>query len=465
MCLITTRLLRIRHIRQKCMFTVAGVLIVVCLFQITWTFRLAKEIKSYKHGEQQAVMFTKKHNFSLRNPGSKHTKNSSQGYASEQLCFGEKIQEYVFKPLFGSKVMLFSAFWDERPNDFDNLRMEATIRIVAAVHRKNKDQPLYCAFHVKGGTMEVPVAYYEVTESHNRQWAAHILSCKVPSDIKVPICKVTVFSGRYDKAETLFVHTTKPSQTQLGFSTCVPPLYGNVSTVRLVEFIETTRSLGSEHITFYRYNVTESTDSVLDYYLQQGFITVIPWDLHPDISQNIWYNGQMIAVEDCLYRRMAHTQYLTFNDIDEFIVPSNQNISHWSVLLPLLEAPNVAGLSFKSAFYDPTKSHGSGDLANFPALGASIRTKQLIPTRSMCMIHACDVFEQGIHHVSKPTLAHLKITQTNVDLAHLHHYSQCRIDRFTRYVKCDEVVSDTSLHIHRSTVYPRVKSVLKALGI
>ena len=59
----------------------------------------------------------------------------------------------------------------------------------------------------------------------------------------------------------------------------------------------------------------------------QGWVTVLPWKLPPTMSNtHIWYHGQLVSNNDCLYRTMALSAFTAFHDIDEFIVPHRQGI-------------------------------------------------------------------------------------------------------------------------------------------
>ena len=43
---------------------------------------------------------------------------------------------------------------------------------------------------------------------------------------------------------------------------------------------------------------------------------------------HIWYHGQLVSNNDCLYRTMALSAFTTFHDIDEFIIPHQQGIRY-----------------------------------------------------------------------------------------------------------------------------------------
>jgi len=69
-------------------------------------------------------------------------------------------------------------------------------------------------------------------------------------------------------------------------------------------------------------------------------VTLIPWILPSSVTaQSIWYNGQLLAVNDCLYRTSHAFNYVAFNDLDEFIVP--HSAANWSLMIEQLMTTNT----------------------------------------------------------------------------------------------------------------------------
>ena len=49
---------------------------------------------------------------------------------------------------------------------------------------------------------------------------------------------------------------------------------------------------------------------------------VLSWKLPSYITQfDVHYYGQIFAMEDCLFRSINHLDFVTFNDLDEYINP------------------------------------------------------------------------------------------------------------------------------------------------
>jgi len=135
-----------------------------------------------------------------------------------------------FIPIAG--LYLLSAFWDQRPNDFDNRHNGTYIRLMAVVHTGVWNEKLVCDF----GPRQTAVAFYEMCENHRKPYGGFIISCRVPDDVVEAPCFVTVTAG--DHSVEVPVRTLRPRSYSHSFTVCVPPLFGDIHPARLVEFFE-----------------------------------------------------------------------------------------------------------------------------------------------------------------------------------------------------------------------------------
>ncbi|XP_025097306.1 beta-1,4-galactosyltransferase galt-1-like isoform X2 [Pomacea canaliculata] len=223
------------------------------------------------------------------------------------------------------------------------------------------------------------------------------------------------------------------------FSICVSPLFGSVSPKRLVEFLELTRLLGVQQIFFYDFSTSKVVRRVLRHYEGKRWVTVIPWRMPKEMSSNIWYHGQLVVHNDCLYRTMAQSVYTAFHDIDEFIVPHSKDARTYSEIIPP-ELPNdTCGYSFVSAFFDPLVATQLPDdvMTVFSTARTEVLTKVMVMPRR--------VFEVGIHHVSKQLLDPWESRPFNPERALLHHYRDA-LDDYD--MSCDSWVKDTTIRDH-----------------
>jgi hypothetical protein len=84
----------------------------------------------------------------------------------------------------------------------------------------------------------------------------------------------------------------------------------------LKEWIIYHQIVGIKHFYLYNNNSTDNFQEVLKPFLSEGLVTLIDWPLCP---------GQMPAYEDCVKRYSRETEWISFVDIDEFIVPQKSN--------------------------------------------------------------------------------------------------------------------------------------------
>ena len=392
--------------------------------------------------------------------------HTSANESSQSLpCIGKPAQqEFIFHKV-SRDIYIFSAFWDTRWNDFDNKESRTFIRMMGINKKENRYPPLSCLFYIRGAYHIIPAYDYEMCEGHNQKHGGYIFSCKVPEAVKGRVCSVLVAHGNTADpkwATRIPVTDTQPQQTRHRFSLCIPPLTGNIKENKLVEFIELSRILGSEHITFYNMRAPQNIQKVLQYYQMKDIATLIPWPL-PQIydGANLWYHGQMIAIQDCLYRNMVFTDFVAFNDLDEHIIPRVHRT--WHELINAIDESNkYIGYVFESAFFDPLRNQESYSwIKDFEYLTVArdmMRTKMINKYRNKCVVKPREVFEKGIHHVSKPIRATFKTYKVKIEAALLHHYRVCAD---THLQDCNSFVEDRRAWKYTSELHERVQFAKK----
>ena len=376
-------------------------------------------------------------------------------------CIGKRSQqEFVFHRVHGD-LYIFSAFWDARWNDFDNKRNRTFIRMMGINNKDNIDPPLSCLFYIRGAYHIIPAYDYEMCEGHNKMHGGFIYSCEVPVAVKTRVCSVLVAYG--DTADPKWatripVSDTQPQQVRHKFSQCVPPLFGKIDEDRLIEFIELSRMLGSEHLTFYNMRAPDNIKNVLHYYHIKGIATIIPWPL-PQIytGASLWYHGQMVAIQDCLYRNMVFSDFVAFNDLDEHFIPHVHRT--WHDLINAIDQSNkYIGYVFKSSFFDLRQNKEPykwiKDFKYLTTVQDVMRSEMISKFRNKCIVRPRDIFEKGIHHVSKPIKASLETYDVAPEMALLHHYRQCAA---THGQNCDNFVQDRRAWKFAARLHERVQ--------
>ncbi|XP_052808628.1 beta-1,4-galactosyltransferase galt-1-like isoform X1 [Mya arenaria] len=250
---------------------------------------------------------------------------------------------------------------------------------------------------------------------------------------------------------------------KFNFSVCIPPLFGTIGSIKLIEFIELNLLLGFQHFVFYTGHLDDSdTIKVLDYYLQKNVVSILDFVLPEVVTKaKIWYNGQLSAHNDCLYRAMSVSRYVAVMDIDEFMVPHNGQFLVTKVLEQHFRDPNIAGLSLDSAFYDskfskPTQSKpGKAQLITLINTGKSVVYSKV---RTKVFVDAQKIFEVGIHHVSKPVKDRYRVVGVNTSEAYLHHYRSC-VPNYG--MKCSSFVQDEAMDKYAPQLRAHVTKTFK----
>ena len=286
-------------------------------------------------------------------------------------CSGPDIEENPKFVEVAADIRIYSVYWDERPNDFDNLSRGYYLRMMAVIQSRaaHMKRAVYCVFGEGENTIPVMATYYEMCENHNRPYGGYILSCAVPVEIKEQPCTIVVSdTTEASRGHQFKVQSTVAREQQRDFSVCVSPLFGDLDPMKVVEWLELTKLLGAQHINFYHYdlNVADSVlKRILEYYMHAGFVSVIDWPLEAVQDNGMWYHGQLVAVQDCLYRNMATSKYVMMNDLDEFMIPHIHG--NWSHFISVLDDTETCAFQFQSAFFDPARQDGNA-LPQYTAL-------------------------------------------------------------------------------------------------
>ena len=362
-------------------------------------------------------------------------------------------------------VFVYTAYMDERTGRY--------LRFISIAYREEEDitDQFICLF--QRGRYSVG-KFYRTCEDHMQLYAAYVISCPVPKtenirDIfqnGVIISNSSTLSGSYIRVKVISNNSNSPKKQ---FNVCVPPLFGNVTADKIIEFVEVNKLLGANHFTFYRENSANDIHlmKVLHIYVYIGDVTVIPWKL-PIKNEDIWYHGQSVSVWDCLFRNMHNFNYIAFNDIDEFIVP--KFVKSWrSMIDSLLKArkdgDRIAAFRFQSADFDNGEKaipRFSEDIQSLLTLYTIWRDKSIDGARTKLIVDPSKVFELGIHHLSKPISDKFVSLDVNSKYALLHHYRKCQEEK--RW-NCREFVQDVGMWRFYPDVVNNVRKVRERIKL
>jgi hypothetical protein len=197
----------------------------------------------------------------------------------------------------------------------------------------------------------------------------------------------------------------------------------------MLEFLELHSILGVRHFTMYNHTIGPAVSCILNDYVKQGRLTLLPWQLPMMSQREIRTEGLFAALNDCLYRNMYHYGYVALIDLDEYIVPRRND--SLPALLSWLSRPGTraaGSFSFQNAFFylqwPDDKSAANG--LDLITQRKTRRRAKLHPhkQRSKYICKPELVVEAGNHFVWEyiPGRGTLNVP---ADAAILHHYRVC----------------------------------------
>ena len=123
---------------------------------------------------------------------------------------------------------------------------------------------------------------------------------------------------------------------------------------------------GADHFIFYDHQIGERLSPFIHSYEQEDKLTVLQWKMPIETTQGptneIHYFGQVVAINDCMYRARLNSRFVVFLDLDEVIVPMQH--TNWLDLMSKLSngQPDTQTFIFPNVFFreewavDPTYS-------------------------------------------------------------------------------------------------------------
>ncbi|VDI41882.1 Hypothetical predicted protein [Mytilus galloprovincialis] len=380
-------------------------------------------------------------------------------------------EELLLRPYHTiNSVYVYSAF-------FDNRTGIPHVRMISMINGRNMKQNLNLSCNFAYGSnkdqfFSEPLIFYEMCENHHFTHGGWILSCKIPmNELETIPCNFVIKNIDISHGNHLYTiipllktssfRREKGKEDNGKFGLCIPPLYGDIQPTQFLKFISLTNALGIDHLIFYVYNISSNLNSILEYLEDRSTITIIPWIL-PVESNHVWYYGQSVAINDCLYRGMFYFKYLAFSDLDEYIVSHNSGYS----LRKLIEQKKstdsrIAAFRFRTAFF--IRNPEAKGNTTFDVLEHNYRTEGTSKIRSKLIVEPYKIFEVGIHHVSRAWPDSENYTSYEIDHedAIVHHYRTCTS---TLDLACTSFITDSTIRDwHNFNFITRYNSRMKEL--
>lgn len=202
----------------------------------------------------------------------------------------------------------------------------------------------------------------------------------------------------------------------------------------MIEWVELNRILGAEKFAIYNYSSGPNVSRVLDYYSKRGLTEVVQWNIPVGVDTwprenktvEIHYFGQVVALNDCLYRNKHISEFIVNLDADEFIIPHSVNATTWAELLIELKE-NAQAYVFRNTFFKKEWDNAQVNIPNKSVVD-KLRLVTLQKIQHERKIHSSgqrskyfaktnDAFQLMIHEVPR-----VKYITVPIEIGLLHHY-------------------------------------------
>uniref|UniRef100_T1IJ88 Glycosyltransferase family 92 protein n=1 Tax=Strigamia maritima TaxID=126957 RepID=T1IJ88_STRMM len=422
------------------------------------------------------------------------------------INFHNEIWQEWNSKLSGANFYIFGAYWDNRSEN------KPAVHLLVMVDQLSPPDVI-CQLWYKSKENKTPFAVEPTaTPSYAYIWnpvwgnyregvlQPYLLTCLLTSR-KDPPLSVSLVDRPCDNANNnvLVVVGKERKQestnnTELKFAVCVKGLnfYFDDVSVRLIEWLELLRAVGAHKVFLYDLAVHPNVTKVLKYYEDQNFVHVSPLTL-PGQGLNVkplmnFYfkhkarfkrQAEIFPYNDCFHRHRHEYDYIALLDIDEIIVPLQENT--WNDLLHrLTENGTKTGDSFHASnvyfFDDSVHSHGwDKDIPTYLHMmqhtwrarnhtQPNYYVKSFFSTKSVLTLHnhmpiSCLDYENG----NRPC----KPNQINKTIAQLQHYRKdCdrQIPSTCEKLYHKYLVSDDNLKRYLEPVVSRTNITLISLG-
>ncbi|XP_068122219.1 uncharacterized protein [Hyperolius riggenbachi] len=364
-----------------------------------------------------------------------------------------------------SKVLILSPYYDPRPSP--------SVRVLAILHASVKE--IYCLFHCPPiQTISVRASIDLYSNWFGFPYGTADLTCKEPSECTYRYMSFQSPNSTVTTEKIWFQVKNHPLPSMSSnFTVCISSIYGGYNNVlQIVQSIEMYKILGASRVTIYNISCSQNVDKVLHHYIDEGTLEVVPWpiDQHlktskawhysKGLTSQIGYFGQTATLNDCLYRNMYKSKFVLLNDIDEIILPVQDE--DWFSLMEHLQRlhPDTSVFCFENHVF-PTSAKASGfdlwpDIPGVNILNHPFRIHRKwnnVYNRKM-IVNPRQIFQISIHSALKHTG-----TSTNIE-ENIGISFHCR-ERAG--VTTEQLVHDEILRTYNLSLVPKVNDVIQKL--
>ncbi|CAL4124573.1 unnamed protein product [Meganyctiphanes norvegica] len=386
-----------------------------------------------------------------------------------------------------SKEFLYRAYYDNRTLNTD----KPSIRIISVLHTNIISRIKYCQIWFPDRLIRSQVTsiiFDRMPETMIKKTC--IITCNIPKVYKSLIPKgVSVLENECDNPATNLLkvnHHLPENGIKEGVAVCAKAFdfSDQDKSIYFIQWLELFDILGFSKVFLYDYNSHPTLKRVLEYYQSLDRIELIPLTVpgpHPNqyglMLPYLLQNGGVkqlhdkVAWNDCYYRNINKYKYISIQDTDEIIIPTDgksiqetfdfvkSNLLNTSQN-SLFNAPS--GYEFNGATFTEELLQLNGNNPNIPTYMSLLQSvyrrgiTKFIKT-VLSSEHIVTISTHSPHHCfGTCTLVTVPIEQ-----AYIHHYRKGEREA----MHTDHVINDTSIWSHKEELLIRVQKALDANNI
>ncbi|XP_078797495.1 glycosyltransferase family 92 protein F13G3.3-like [Oryzias latipes] len=267
---------------------------------------------------------------------------------------------------------------------------------------------------------------------------------------------------------------------RFNFTVCISSLFGEYNNVlQFVQTLEMYKLLGVNRVVIYNTSCGPELERLLQSYSQEDFVEMVPWPIDRFLNPSrgwrfsehggdLQYFGQIVTLNECMYRSMERSRYVLLNDIDEIIMPYKHDnlVSLMNTLEP--QHSNVGEFLIENHFF-PKKHFEPSGRFHLPQW-------EKVPGINILEHIYREDPERGVYHPHKMIVKPKLIEQTSVHEV-LRKFGErykvpqevCRIIHvrvaLRGYLKLEELNEDKRLWDFQEKLIPNVDKALKRAGL